>query len=250
MTDAERHETTDRTADEVTADEATAPDAGGPDTTAADETDTAVADAAEGATASLDASDATPTGTDQPPAEPDHATAPSPDGDDEHVDLVAVAAADPRSKAELLGELFEAEHKRDEYLDDLRRAHAELDNFRKRVLRDSAAQRDHGRADVALALLEVLDDLDRTLEAAQASEDAGLAKGVELVASKLSGALGSIGLQRVDAVEVAFDPTVHEAVQQVPAEEPTDHPQVVQVLRPGYRLGERTLRAAMVVVRG
>jgi molecular chaperone GrpE len=170
--------------------------------------------------------------------------------DADHTDLVAVAASDPRTRAELVGDLLEAEAKRDEYLDDLRRSHAELDNFRKRVLRDSAAQRDRGRADVAAALLEVLDDLDRTLVAARDSEDPGLAKGVELVASKLATALHSIGLQRIDTAEVAFDPTVHEAVQHVAAEEPTPEPVVEQVLRPGYQLGDRTLRAAMVVVRG
>jgi molecular chaperone GrpE len=170
--------------------------------------------------------------------------------DADHTDLVAVAAADPRTRAELVGDLLEAEAKRDEYLDDLRRSHAELDNFRKRVLRDSAAQRDRGRADVAAALLEVLDDLDRTLVAARDSEDPGLAKGVELVASKLATALHSIGLQRIDTAEVTFDPTVHEAVQHVAAEEPTPEPVVEQVLRPGYQLGDRTLRAAMVVVRG
>jgi molecular chaperone GrpE len=228
VTDAQRQDTPDRTADEVAS---------------ADALETGPADVADAP------ADAAPPQADGSPAGEDTAPAPLP-GDDEHVDLVAVAAADSRSKAELLGELFEAEHKRDEYLDDLRRSHAELENFRKRVLRDSAAQRDHGRADVAQALLEVLDDLDRTLEAAKGSDDRGLAKGVDLVATKLSDALGSIGLQRIDGVEVTFDPTVHEAVQQLPADEPTDEPLVAQVLRPGYRLGDRTLRAAMVVVRG
>lgn len=177
-------------------------------------------------------------------APPEH-----PDGEGAH-GLQAAAAADPRSRSELLGALLEAEARRDEYLDDLRRSHAELENYRKRVLRDAAAQRESGRNEVAEALLEVLDDLDRTRAASAGSPDPALAKGVELVATKLGQALASVGLERVDACEVAFDPTVHEAVQQLPADEPVDEPQVAQVLRPGYRLGERTLRAAMVVVRG
>jgi molecular chaperone GrpE len=155
---------------------------------------------------------------------------------------------DPRSPEELRAELAEAEARRDEFLDDLRRSRAEFENFRKRTLRESATQRAAGKADVATSLLEVLDDLDRTLEAAEGSSDEGLAKGVTLVAEKLVQALRSHGLERVDAVGVPFDPTVHEAVQQQPADEPVDEPQVARILRPGYRLGERTLRAAMVVV--
>ncbi len=169
-------------------------------------------------------------------------------GDGPHTELLAAILADPRSRAELFADLLEAEAKRDEYLDDLRRSHAELENYRKRVLRDAALQRDHGRIDVVAALLESLDDLDRTEQAGAGSADEALAKGVALVSAKLRDALGSIGVERIDAAGVAFDPTVHEAVQQVPADEPHDEPEVARVLRPGYRLGERTLRPAMVVV--
>jgi molecular chaperone GrpE len=169
-------------------------------------------------------------------------------GDGPHTELLAAVLADPRSRAELFADLLEAEAKRDEYLDDLRRSHAELENYRKRVLRDAALQRDHGRVDVVAALLESLDDLDRTEQAGTDSADEALAKGVALVAAKLRDALATIGVERIDAAGVPFDPTVHEAVQQVPADEPNDDPEVVQVLRAGYRLGERTLRAAMVVV--
>jgi len=166
----------------------------------------------------------------------------------EVLDLEALADADPRSKAELLGELVVAENKRDEYLDDLRRSHADFENYRRRILREGAAQRDAGKADIAAPLLEVLDDLDRTLAAADDSPDKDLAKGVALVASKVTTTLTRVGLERIEATGVPFDPNVHEAVQQQPADEPTDEPVVVQVLRPGYRLGQRTLRPAMVVV--
>jgi molecular chaperone GrpE len=176
----------------------------------------------------------------------DPASADAYDGD--VIDLEALADADPRSKAELLGELVVAEHKRDEYLDDLRRSHADFENYRRRILREGKAQRDAGKADLAGPLLEALDDLDRTLQAADGSPDKDLAKGVSLVASKFTTTLSRVGLERVEATGVPFDPNVHEAVQQQPADEPTDEPVVVQVLRPGYRLGDRTLRPAMVVV--
>ena len=151
---------------------------------------------------------------------------------------------------QLRAELTAAEQQRDEYLDDVRRARAEFENYRRRTTREAAAARDLGKADVTGALLEVLDDLDRTLEAAESSQDETLTKAIALVADKLTRTLAGQGLERLDATGVPFDPEVHEAVQQVPAEEPTDEPQVAQILRPGYRLGDRTLRAAMVVVAG
>jgi molecular chaperone GrpE len=171
-----------------------------------------------------------------------------PAGDEPDYHPEEVAPDEVRSPAELLAELGEAEARRDEYLDDLRRARAEFENFRKRTLRESGAQREAGKADVLTSLLEVLDDLDRTLEAADASTDDALAKGVTLVAEKLVRSLRAAGLERVDETAVVFDPTVHEAVQQRPSDAPQDEPTVAEVLRPGYRLGDRVLRAAMVIV--
>lgn len=206
----------------------------------------ASADGADPATA--DPSSDAPAATDDQPATDGPAAEAHGEQASEVIDLDVLADADPRSKAELLGELVVAEHKRDEYLDDLRRSHADFENYRRRILREGAVQRDAGKADIAGPLLEVLDDLDRTLVAADGSSDKDLAKGVALVASKLTTTLGRVGLERIEATGVPFDPNVHEAVQEQPADEPTDEPVVVQVLRPGYRLGQRTLRPAMVVV--
>jgi molecular chaperone GrpE len=155
---------------------------------------------------------------------------------------------DPRSKEELLAELAEAESRRDEYLDDLRRARAEFENFRKRTLRESGTQREAGKADAVGGLLEVLDDLDRTVEAAEGTADGSLGKGITLVAEKLVRSLQALGLERIDRTGVVFDPNVHEAVQQRPSEQGHDEPVVAEVFRPGYRLGERVLRPAMVIV--
>lgn len=182
-------------------------------------------------------------GTVDPDASHDAAEA-----DDDGALVVVDAELDPRTRQELLTELVEAESRRDEYLEDVRRARAELDNFRKRTMREGAQQREQGRIDIAGALLEVLDDLDRTVQAADGSSDDALATGVRLVADKLTTQLGTVGLQRIDAIDVPFDPNEHEAVQQQPADAPVDHPVVASVLRPGYRLGQRVIRAAMVVV--
>jgi len=160
-------------------------------------------------------------------------------------DIEAVLVADPRDRRALLVDLTEAERQRDEFLDDLRRAHADFENYRRRVVRDGAVQREQGRVDVTSALLEVLDDLDRTLAVLDEAADERVAHGIGLVAAKLRQVVIGFGLERIDAVGVPFDPTQHEAVQQAGASE---EPRVVEVLRPGYRIGERVLRAAMVVV--
>jgi molecular chaperone GrpE len=143
--------------------------------------------------------------------------------------------------------LAAAHRERDEYLDALRRKQAEFENFRKRMMREGATQRITGHAEVAERMLDVLDDFDRTLDAA-GDVDPGFLKGVQLVHDKLASVLADFGLSRIDETDVAFDPTRHEAVQQVAADEDRDEPVVTQVLRPGYELGGRTLRAAMVAV--
>lgn len=201
-----------------------------------------------------------PAPVDRDPTEGLRAVEPSEDVDDELADVSegsgeeqpdweALASEDPRSKAELLAELTEAESRRDEYLDDVRRARAEFENYRKRMLREAQQMRASGTAELAGKLLDVLDDFDRTVDAAQGSQDEGLRKGVELVYGKLVEVLRGAGLQRIDQAGVAFDPERHEAVQQVPADEPVDEPVVDQVLRPGYEMGGRVIRAAMVAVR-
>jgi molecular chaperone GrpE len=159
------------------------------------------------------------------------------------------AQDDGRSAGQLLEALEAAHDERDDYLDALQRSRAEFDNFRRRSAREAAGARTAGVGDLAQQLLDVLDDLDRTVAVAGDSSDEGLAAGITAVRRKLVDALVAAGVERVDEAGVPFDATRHEAVQQVPAEEPVDEPEVAEVLRPGYLHGERVLRAAMVTVR-
>jgi len=152
-------------------------------------------------------------------------------------------------QAEAVGGLEETlaalEAERDDYLDQLRRLAAEFDNYRKRVARDqeSLAARAHER--LMKDLLPVLDDLERALVAAEEHEEAKLHEGVGLVARELRKALEREGLQEIDTAG-AFDPHVHEALLSQPSE--LDEGSVVEVLQKGYRLGDRVLRPARVVV--
>lgn len=193
--------------------------------------------AAAGGTASSGAGEDAPVGDAVPAAE------------DQEPDWDKLAADDGRSPGQLLEALATAEHDRDDYLDALQRSRAEFDNFRRRSAREAAGARQAGVGDLAKQLLDVIDDLDRTVTVAQDSSDEGLAAGIAAVQRKLVDVLVAAGVQRIDEADVPFDANRHEAVQQVPAEEPVDEPEVAQVLRPGYLQGDRVLRAAMVTVR-
>ena len=134
---------------------------------------------------------------------------------------------------------------RDEYLDALQRLKAEFDNYRKRVARDqqSLAARAHER--LVKELLPVLDDLERALEAAAEHQEAKLEDGVRIVHRELQEALSKEGLEEIET-NGHFDPHVHEALLSQPSDQ--DEGAILEVLQKGYRLGDRVLRPARVVV--
>ena len=137
------------------------------------------------------------------------------------------------------------EAERDEHLNDLKRVAAEFENYRKRVLRDqeSLVARAHER--LVKELLPVLDDLERALAAAEEHEEAKLEEGVRLVHRELADALAREGLAEIETNGV-FDPHVHEALLSQPSDQ--DEGSVLEVVQKGYRLGDRVLRPARVVV--
>ena len=136
------------------------------------------------------------------------------------------------------------EKERDEHLDDLRRVAAEFENYRKRVARDQASQAARAHERLVKELLPVLDDLERALEACD-SERGRVEEGVRLVQRELQEALGKEGLVEIET-NGNFDPHVHEALLSQPSEQ--DDGAILEVLQKGYRLGDRVLRPARVVV--
>lgn len=148
----------------------------------------------------------------------------------------------------LAAALAEAEAKRDEYLRDLQRLAADFDNFRKRVARDQEALVARAAERLVKELLPVLDDLERAAESVAKAAEAGVAEGVAMVQRGLAGALGKEGLRELEAHGQPFDPHCHEALLQQPSEAPEGT--VIQILQKGYRLGDRVLRPARVVVAG
>ena len=143
-------------------------------------------------------------------------------------------------------QLAALEAERDEYLNDLKRVAADFENYRKRAARDqeSLVARAHER--LLKALIPILDDLERALEAANEHEEAKLEEGVALVHRSLADLLAREGLAEIET-EGAFDPHVHEALLAQPAED-AESGSVLQVLQKGYRLGDVVVRPARVIV--
>ena len=125
---------------------------------------------------------------------------------------------------------------------------AELEASKKRVEREAERERELVRSDLVRQLLPVLDNLDRSIEASGQSTDEPLREGVKMVRDQFEQVLRGFGMEVLDAQGAPFDPAEHEAVAMVPVETPQSHRTVVSVVRPGYRMGGRLLRAAQVTV--
>jgi molecular chaperone GrpE len=142
--------------------------------------------------------------------------------------------------------LAELTRERDEYLDSLQRLKAEFDNYRKRAAREQAGFTARAAERLVKELLPVLDDLERALEAAEEHEEAKLEEGVRLVHRALADALQKEGLAEIET-NGKFDPHVHEALLSQPDDD-FESGQVLQVIQKGYRLGDKVLRPARVIV--
>jgi molecular chaperone GrpE len=123
---------------------------------------------------------------------------------------------------------------------------ADFDNYRKRVAREQVDLTRRANERLLNELLPVLDDLERALEAAAEHEEAKLEEGVRLVHRSLLGLVERHGLSEIET-EGAFDPHVHEALLAQPGEG-ADEGSVLQVLQKGYKLGDKVLRPARVIV--
>jgi molecular chaperone GrpE len=141
----------------------------------------------------------------------------------------------------------ELEIRVNELEDRWRRAAAELDNFRKRMVRERADDRDTERRRVAVAWLPVLDNLDLALSHAGA-DDSGIVEGIRAVREQALAVLADLGFPRREGdVGAKFDPGLHEAVGTV-VQEDAPAGTVAHVARPGYGPDDRVLRPAGVVV--
>ena len=163
----------------------------------------------------------------------------------------AVEAVDAASMTpEQFEELKALAAKADENWERLVRTTADFDNFKKRVTREKTEAIQFANSSLLQKLLPVMDSFEMALSALQTTKDeksSSLQAGIMMVQSQLKNILAESGMEEIDATGKPFDPTQHEAVSQ---QETTDVPegQVVQQMRKGYKLRERLLRPASVVV--
>jgi molecular chaperone GrpE len=132
--------------------------------------------------------------------------------------------------------------------DALLRGKADFANLQRRAAAERAEAVRFANADLLKSLLSALDDFDRTIEAAESSDNLqSVVEGVELVHANLVKALQDNGLEEINALHEPFDPTVHEALLEQPTDEYAPGTVVEQVAK-GYRLRDRVLRPAKVIV--
>jgi molecular chaperone GrpE len=122
---------------------------------------------------------------------------------------------------------------------------ADLEAARARVDRDAARVKDELRAQLVAELLPVLDNLDRSIAA---GGDESVVEGVRLVRAQLMGVLHKYGLERFDVLGEPFDPRAHDAMSVVDTASPGLDGVVIDQWEPGYRIGDKLLRPARVVV--
>jgi molecular chaperone GrpE len=174
-----------------------------------------------------------------PAAEPAHAHA---------AESQSTPAAAEEKKSALFETAAQLRAELEQAKDRVLRCQAELDNYRKRAARE---MEDHVRyANIGLMrdLLPVLDNIQRAIEAAEKSTDgSGLLEGVKLVAQQLQGVLEQHHCIKIDALHAPFDPHLHHAILQQPAEE---HPAntIIMVTQDGYQLHDRVVRPSQVIV--
>ena len=170
-----------------------------------------------------------------PPADPA-------DGFEEKEASAEAAALEPRAD----DEIKKLRDERDSLFDRLARLQAEFDNYRKRAAKENADFRDYAVADAAKALLPAIDNLALALKSASGSPD-DFRKGVELIQRQLQDTLQKLNVQEIRAKGQPFDPRFHEAIEVVESDKVPDH-HVLEELQPGYRMKDRLLRPAMVIV--
>ena len=158
---------------------------------------------------------------------------------------VMVADEQNQEQEQTSAELAQLRTERDALQDRLARLQAEFDNARKREEKSRLDVRANALGDAVEPFLGVMDNFGLALKA-QGSADQ-LRSGVELIVKQMADALKSLGVTPVESIGAQFDPRIHEALGSIETAEFPDH-QILEEIRPGYRIREKLLRPAMVKI--
>lgn len=132
-----------------------------------------------------------------------------------------------------------------EMTDSARRLQAEFDNYRKRMNDNSCKVREDATAEVLVKVVPVLDTIAQALNMI---DDEKVAGGVKMIGDEITKLLGSYGVVEIEAEGKEFDPKLHEAIMQMPAETEEQKDTVKQVFQKGYKMGDKVIRPARVIV--
>lgn len=170
----------------------------------------------------------------------------------EEAEVIEEQSAEETAKPEATIEEWQAAleiavKQRDEYLDSLRRVQADFQNFKRRNSTARSDGYEEGAREVVAAMLPVIDNLERAIDAAVKAGDEGspMLEGVKMVLKSMLESAGRFGLTEIPAEGCEFDPEVHNAVMR---EETDDPGKVLEVFQKGYKVKERVIRYAMVKV--
>jgi molecular chaperone GrpE len=159
------------------------------------------------------------------------------------------ASRKPSYVEQLEQQVAEKDRQIQEYVAKYRHAASEFEDARLRLRREVSKDIERARRDVLADLLEVVDNLERALDAARQSPSAdALLQGVEMVRRQFLSKLENLGVTQIASSDATFDPKMHEAITTVPATSADQDGKIVGVIRPGYRIGDEVLRPAAVAV--
>jgi molecular chaperone GrpE len=148
----------------------------------------------------------------------------------------------------LHSELDDIRSKAEEYLDGWQRARAEFANFKKRVQKEREASRSFITAEILSKYLTVVDDFERALNDRPEDEASeAWAEGVDMIYRKLKNILEAEGVEEISAEGEQFDPNFHEAISFAESDDHSEG-EIVEVIQPGYKIKERIIRPAVVLV--
>ena len=167
---------------------------------------------------------------------------------DEVGDETAAEQAEAGAQATAADEaVVAAQKERDAYKEQLLRAVADFDNYRKRIERERRELSEYAAADVLLDVLPIIDNFERALQAPATGDTEAFKRGIELIHKQMLDLLRKRGVTLIEALGADFDPNVHQAVIHEPSDEHREG-EVMEELQRGYKLGDRLLRPSMVKV--
>jgi molecular chaperone GrpE len=165
---------------------------------------------------------------------------------------VSSTSLKPTYVEELEQRLQEKDRQLQDAISRYRQASSEFDESRLRLRREISKEIERGRREILAELLDVVDNLDRAIDAARRNANTNgmeaLVQGVDLVRRQFLAKLEGFGVTPIESEGQPFDPSLHEAVSTVPATDPDQDGVVVGVVRQGYRIGQDVLRPAAVAV--